>query len=53
MGKGLAWVNGNSLGRYWPSYIAGDGCSNDPCDYRGKYDGNKCDYNCGNPTQRW
>ncbi|CAK7336546.1 unnamed protein product [Dovyalis caffra] len=53
MGKGLAWVNGNSIGRYWPSYIAEDGCSLDTCDYRGSYDNNKCVYNCGNPTQRW
>ncbi|KAJ6428139.1 hypothetical protein OIU84_023538 [Salix udensis] len=53
LGKGLAWVNGNSIGRYWPSFIAEDGCSLDPCDYRGSYDNNKCVSNCGKPTQRW
>ncbi|KAJ6341053.1 hypothetical protein OIU78_009265 [Salix suchowensis] len=53
LGKGLAWVNGNSIGRYWPSFIAEDGCSLDPCDYRGSYDNNKCVTNCGKPTQRW
>ncbi|KAJ7979214.1 Beta-galactosidase [Quillaja saponaria] len=54
MGKGIAWVNGQSLGRYWPSSKAEeDGCSNDPCDYRGPYDSNKCVTNCGQPTQRW
>ncbi|PPD70353.1 hypothetical protein GOBAR_DD32769 [Gossypium barbadense] len=21
LGKGMAWVNGHSLGRHWPSYI--------------------------------
>ncbi|XP_054824803.1 beta-galactosidase 15-like [Prosopis cineraria] len=53
LGKGEAWVNGNSLGRYWSSYISGkDGCSA-PCDYRGPYKPNKCLINCGNPTQRW
>ncbi|CAH9137509.1 unnamed protein product [Cuscuta epithymum] len=54
LGKGQAWVNGNSLGRYWPSYLAEDnGCSLDPCDYRGSYTNQKCVTNCGQPTQRW
>ena len=22
MGKGLAWVNGNCIGRYWVSYLS-------------------------------
>ncbi|KAJ9695245.1 hypothetical protein PVL29_010635 [Vitis rotundifolia] len=53
LGKGEAWVNGNNLGRYWPSYIAGgEGCSPD-CDYRGPYNAEKCNTNCGNPSQRW
>lgn len=53
LGKGMAWVNGHSLGRYWPSFLAEDGCSAEPCDYRGSYDNNKCVTNCGQPTQRW
>ncbi|KAI8017314.1 Beta-galactosidase 7 [Camellia lanceoleosa] len=54
MGKGMAWVNGQSIGRYWPSYLAKeDGCSLEACDYRGTYDNNKCVTNCGQPTQRW
>lgn len=54
LGKGEAWVNGNSLGRYWPSFIADESsCSDDVCDYRGSYSGSKCVYNCGKPTQRW
>ncbi|GFY98543.1 beta-galactosidase 15 [Actinidia rufa] len=54
MGKGLAWVNGQSIGRYWPSFIAEeDGCSNEACDYRGAYQNNKCVSNCGQPTQIW
>ncbi|KAL9165755.1 hypothetical protein ABFS82_06G191200 [Erythranthe guttata] len=54
LGKGFAWVNGNNLGRYWPSFLADvDGCSAEPCDYRGSYDNNKCVSNCGQPSQRW
>lgn len=54
LGKGMAWVNGHSLGRYWPSYIAGKGnCSEQPCDYRGMYSPEKCLSGCGQPTQRW
>ncbi|KAG2589163.1 hypothetical protein PVAP13_5NG388905 [Panicum virgatum] len=37
LNKGAAWVNSNSLGRYWPSYTAAemDGCH--VCDYRGEF----------------
>ncbi|KAK9275071.1 hypothetical protein L1049_022329 [Liquidambar formosana] len=53
MGKGHAWVNGQSIGRFWPSFLADkNGCS-DTCDYRGQYGSNKCLRNCGNPSQRW
>ncbi|KAJ9548282.1 hypothetical protein OSB04_020825 [Centaurea solstitialis] len=53
MGKGFAWVNGNNIGRYWPSFIAQEtGCSTG-CDYRGQYDNSKCASNCGKPTQKW
>lgn len=51
MGKGEAWVNGISIGRYWSAYLApSDGCT-DNCDYRGPYDSNKCLKNCGKPAQ--
>lgn len=54
MGKGYAWVNGQNIGRIWPSYNAEeDGCSDEPCDYRGEYSDSKCVTNCGKPTQRW
>ncbi|KAI5446803.1 hypothetical protein KIW84_014589 [Lathyrus oleraceus] len=53
LGKGHAWVNGHSIGRYWPSWITTtNGCS-DTCDYRGKYVKEKCNTNCGGPSQRW
>ncbi|KAJ4825001.1 Beta-galactosidase 15 [Turnera subulata] len=54
LGKGMAWVNGKSIGRYWPSYLAEEeGCKVEACDYRGSYNNNKCVTNCGKPTQRW
>ncbi|CAK7352364.1 unnamed protein product [Dovyalis caffra] len=53
MGKGHAWVNGNSLGRFWPTETADPNGCDGKCDYRGKYKDSKCLSNCGNPTQRW
>lgn len=53
MGKGQAWVNGQSIGRFWPSFIAGNDSCSATCDYRGAYDPSKCVGNCGNPSQRW
>ncbi|GAB4826193.1 Beta-galactosidase 7 [Ancistrocladus abbreviatus] len=53
LGKGHAWVNGKSIGRYWTSMLAStDGCSL-TCDYVGPYSDKKCLSNCGNPSQRW
>jgi hypothetical protein len=53
LGKGIAWINGNNIGRYWPAYLAHeDGCSM-KCDYRGTYSDKKCLTNCGKPSQRW
>nr|GMD31480.1 beta-galactosidase 15-like [Ipomoea batatas] len=51
MGKGVAWVNGHNIGRYWPSFLAKPNCPK--CDYRGTYGGSKCVTNCGQPSQRW
>ncbi|KAJ6822636.1 beta-galactosidase-like [Iris pallida] len=52
MGKGEAFVNGRSIGRYWPSFIARkDGCGE--CDYRGHFSNGKCLTGCGEPSQRW
>ncbi|GKV41631.1 hypothetical protein SLEP1_g49137 [Rubroshorea leprosula] len=57
LGKGEAWVNGHSLGRYWQTLISSeDACSESiTCDYRGDYWGKKdvCRKKCGGPTQRW
>ena len=53
MGKGQAWVNGHSLGRFWPTVLADpNGCGGE-CDYRGDYNPAKCVTNCGNSSQRW
>ncbi|EOA38915.1 hypothetical protein CARUB_v10011312mg, partial [Capsella rubella] len=53
LGKGTAWINGNNIGRYWPSFLSGiDGCPAE-CNYKGAYYAEKCQTNCGEPTQRW
>ncbi|KAL0284093.1 UNVERIFIED_CONTAM: Beta-galactosidase 8 [Sesamum angustifolium] len=52
MGKGQAWINGQSIGRYWPKYTAPDsGCTNS-CNYRGSFSPSKCMKNCGQSTQK-
>lgn len=53
LGKGTAWVNGHDIGRYWPSFLAGDNGCVSSCDYRGAYTGSKCLTNCGKSSQRW
>lgn len=53
MGKGLAWLNGEEIGRYWPRKASvHDECVQE-CNYRGKFMPNKCSKGCGEPTQRW
>ncbi|XP_059626762.1 beta-galactosidase 8 [Cornus florida] len=51
MGKGEAWVNGQSIGRYWPTYTAPNGGCTNSCNFRGPYNSNKCLENCGKPSQ--
>ncbi|XP_047339184.1 beta-galactosidase-like isoform X2 [Impatiens glandulifera] len=51
MGKGEIWVNGKSIGRHWPGYIAKGNCGN--CNYAGLYNENKCLSDCGQPSQKW
>ncbi|KAL5975828.1 hypothetical protein ACLOJK_020156 [Asimina triloba] len=52
LGKGEAWINGHSIGRYWPTVLTPSlGC--EECDYRGAYGPSRCETNCGEPTQRW
>ena len=51
MGKGQIWINGQGIGRYWPGYKASGTCG--ICDYRGEYDDKKCQFNCGDSSQRW
>ncbi|OMP05297.1 hypothetical protein CCACVL1_01966 [Corchorus capsularis] len=52
MGKGMAWVNGQSIGRYWPANISPNSGCTDSCDYRGAYNSDKCLKNCGMPSQQ-
>ncbi|KAE8712547.1 Beta-galactosidase [Hibiscus syriacus] len=51
MGKGQVWINGQSIGRHWPGYIASGSCGG--CDYAGTYTDKKCRTGCGQPSQRW
>ncbi|KAJ4831118.1 hypothetical protein Tsubulata_010634 [Turnera subulata] len=51
MGKGLMWVNGQCIGRHWPTYIARGNCA--PCNYAGYFEDKKCRTKCGEPSQRW
>ncbi|KAK4774138.1 hypothetical protein SAY87_029157 [Trapa incisa] len=51
MGKGQMWINGRSIGRHWPAYKAGGGCSS--CNYAGIFTEKKCRSNCGESSQRW
>ncbi|XP_076889209.1 beta-galactosidase-like isoform X2 [Bidens hawaiensis] len=51
MGKGEIWVNGEAVGRYWPTNIAHGSCNK--CSYTGIYNENKCNRYCGDPSQRW
>ncbi|GAB4848513.1 Beta-galactosidase 3 [Ancistrocladus abbreviatus] len=50
MGKGQAWINGQSIGRYWTAYAHGN-CNG--CSYTGAFRPPKCQTGCGEPTQRW
>ncbi|CAH9088466.1 unnamed protein product [Cuscuta europaea] len=53
MGKGMAWLNGEEVGRYWLRKSSeNDNCVL-RCDYRGKFNPHKCNTGCGEPTQRW
>ncbi|KAG9445408.1 hypothetical protein H6P81_016748 [Aristolochia fimbriata] len=52
MGKGAAWINGNSIGRYWANFSTkADGCP--ACDYKGAYQAWRCTTGCGTSSQRW
>ncbi|KAF2322144.1 hypothetical protein GH714_008025 [Hevea brasiliensis] len=50
MGKGQVWINGNSIGRYWTVKATGD-CN--ACRYNATFRETKCQFGCGQPTQRW
>ncbi|CAN4098506.1 unnamed protein product [Withania somnifera] len=51
MGKGQVWINGQSLGRYWPGYKASGTCG--ACNYAGFFNEKKCLSKCGEASQRW
>jgi hypothetical protein len=49
MGKGMAYVNGHMIGRYW--MITGEGICT--CKWAGGYNQDQCRTNCGLPSQRY
>nr|GMC47596.1 beta-galactosidase-like [Ipomoea batatas] len=51
MGKGQIWINGQSIGRYWPGYKASGACG--ACNYAGWFNEKKCLSKCGEASQRW
>ncbi|XP_031261051.1 beta-galactosidase-like isoform X1 [Pistacia vera] len=51
MGKGMMWINGQSIGHHWPANLAVGDCRG--CNYAGPYSNLKCHFNCGNPCQIW
>ncbi|KAM7260342.1 hypothetical protein ACFE04_016083 [Oxalis oulophora] len=53
MGKGMAWLNGEEIGRYWPRKSSKHDKCVVECNYRGKFMPDKCFTGCGEPTQRW
>uniref|UniRef100_A0A2P2KG20 beta-galactosidase n=1 Tax=Rhizophora mucronata TaxID=61149 RepID=A0A2P2KG20_RHIMU len=53
MGKGLAWLNGEEIGRYWPRKSSTHDKCVQECNYRGKFKPDKCPTGCGEPTQKW
>lgn len=53
MGKGVLWLNGWNLGRYWPSLGPQSGsCCSYSC-AAGVYSAEQCATGCGEPTQRY
>ncbi|KAL5999217.1 Beta-galactosidase 8 [Asimina triloba] len=50
-GKGEAWVNGQSIGRYWPTYVSPQNGCVGSCNYKGAYSSSKCTKGCGTPSQ--
>ncbi|KYR02728.1 glycoside hydrolase family 35 protein [Tieghemostelium lacteum] len=52
MSRGLVWVNGNQLGRYWTLEATQNQC-NDNCvnDYEGPYYPSNCRTGCNQPSQ--
>ncbi|KAK4780301.1 hypothetical protein SAY87_016407 [Trapa incisa] len=53
MGKGLAWLNGESIGIYFPVKSSEHDVCVKECNYRGTFSPDKCSDGCGEPTQRW
>ncbi|KAE8709943.1 Beta-galactosidase 3 [Hibiscus syriacus] len=53
LAKGLAWLNGEEIGRYWPIESSKHEKCVYECGCRGKFFPDKCLTGCGEPSQRW
>jgi len=51
MGKGMMWINGQSIGRHWPANLGKGKC--EQCHYAGMFTETKCLSDCDKPSQRW
>eukprot|EP01137_Pigoraptor_chileana_P033368 Opistho-2@24128 len=52
LSKGMAWINGRSIGRYWLKMVPQSAACN-ACDYRGAYSPDKCRTGCEDYSQRY
>ncbi|KAL3721335.1 hypothetical protein ACJRO7_033776 [Eucalyptus globulus] len=50
---GLAWLNGQQIGIYWPRLVSFANPCVRECNYRGYFKPNKCLTGCGEPSQGW
>lgn len=54
MGKGMVFVNGQMLGRYWNVTAKDKTCQEcSAMSYTGSYNGDKCRTGCGSPSQQY
>ena len=51
MGKGMMWINGQSIGRHWPANLGKGKC--EQCHYAGMFTETKCLSDCDKPSQKW
>ena len=53
MGKGQAWVNGHTIGRFWDAASDSNACNQTACDWSGFFNSEKCLTDCGSLSQSY